>query len=119
MIKTIADIKLAIQQYYSDREWLVICLKNSWATEGSLASNHRYQLQLNQYATVEITRYGHDSAVVYVYVGVSSRPFRRPEWIDCEIHKDMSYPELRKRVWAVLKQSNQAVDKIRQDYITV
>ena len=111
-------IKQAIRQYYTEQDWLIIQLKNSWTREGEYRVSFRDMLQLNEYATIEIIKYLKDP-VVQVYVGASYNPKKRPIWLSTDITPDSHLSVIKHKIHDLLDKVNYEVAKIRMDYITI
>lgn len=113
-------IKRAIEEYYTPNEWLMILLKNSWASEGNKRISYRDMLKLNDYATIEINRY-FGQPHLQVYIGVSQSPTKRPNWIHLDIDAEVEhdYTVVKTLIHNLLDKVNYEVLNIRNDYITV
>ena len=111
-------IKRAIQEYYTEHEWLLIMLKNSWTSEGNPRISYRDMLKLNEYATIEITKYQKDP-ILQCSIGVSTNHLKRPKWISVEIDPTAEYNIIRMLVHNLLDKVNYEILQIRNDYITV
>ena len=111
-------IKRAIQEYYTEQEWLIIMLKSSWASEGNPRISYRDMLRLNEYATIEITKYQKDP-IVKVYIGVSTDHLKRPKWLSVEIDPNAEYTLIKTIVHNLLDKVNYELVTLRNDYVTV
>lgn len=111
-------IKRAIEHYYTDKELTIIYLKNSWVVEGVTTLCPRHTLKLNDYASIEITRYN-NTPLVQVYVGISENILKRPRWINRGIDAESTQEQINSVIGDLLIEMELELDKIKHMSITV